>query len=836
MSGPGGEAKPASKVSKRVLALVIAVVVVIAGAASAYFLLFSNQAPAAAFSSSVVDNEATFNASASADPDGRVVSYAWDFGDGATATGQTVTHEYLAEGNFTVSLTIEDDDGAGASAGDVVLISLLPVPLFVAETNLLTVDVDATDAYALAGTITSYTWDFGDGNTGTGRLASHTYAAGGTYAIKLTIVDSVAKSRSSEQKVSVDPDSTIYTRIYDICEPTYRKFWEIRRGTYGDKIITNTPPAVEEYPWGFDDPNIGNKDTTLYCLTRMTSKGVNIPTYNMSSPVFFPYMARYDAPPSAFGSYDTTGGTLADLQVEDGTSLTVAPGEVLWLDAFDLGGHGSELVWAATLEVRYSTDAGLVPGNCVVVTSPCIRWSLQGAVNETLALRLTDTQGAATMKTDWIILSAARVSTWARVGALNVSFKNTDPSRSVHIDAVRLVVFYETPAPAATAGQMDLDYRITYATEESQAYLAGLGYPDTSGQDDGFISDLQGTLRMGYETSQLLLGVSGDPEAWWARANTAGMGQPQYRAAAIESAWANWFEFNGNLKYDVYNGFEWFFQIFIFEMNGTVVQQGLTNETVVNFRLVSWGGEVLMARWMYWGSASYLTEPGPDGVWDTAADPTPDDVPSVPRGWYGQEILWWEDGRFTATITDSMDYEMASINGYQFAAGALPGPDDQYGTSDDAPMWNWQAMLMDYVQNSSAHPRGEMKWYLDNIPGGYMHTTPGSYVYGEMYQYDYTPGKWDLKAGETLVIELPRGLMIWFDPVRSGWDPTGEGGKGAPRYVYYFAPLTLNKMEPGDAGLWDAISKTVSMAGPRTFAGLETPEYGLPYFEFVPVL
>ena len=54
----------------------------------------------------------TFDGSASSDPDGTIVTYAWDFGDGSTGTGVTPTHTYLTTGIFTVSLTVTDDDGA----------------------------------------------------------------------------------------------------------------------------------------------------------------------------------------------------------------------------------------------------------------------------------------------------------------------------------------------------------------------------------------------------------------------------------------------------------------------------------------------------------------------------------------------------------------------------------------------------------------------------------------------------------------------------------------------------------------------------------------------------
>lgn len=53
-----------------------------------------------------------FDGSGSYDPDGRIVRYRWNFGDGYTAEGVSVTHTYKREGEYEVCLTVRDDDGA----------------------------------------------------------------------------------------------------------------------------------------------------------------------------------------------------------------------------------------------------------------------------------------------------------------------------------------------------------------------------------------------------------------------------------------------------------------------------------------------------------------------------------------------------------------------------------------------------------------------------------------------------------------------------------------------------------------------------------------------------
>ena len=58
-----------------------------------------------------VGNQMRFGASSSRDPDGRIVAYEWDFGDGTTASGPTVAHSYASPGAYQVSLSVRDDDG-----------------------------------------------------------------------------------------------------------------------------------------------------------------------------------------------------------------------------------------------------------------------------------------------------------------------------------------------------------------------------------------------------------------------------------------------------------------------------------------------------------------------------------------------------------------------------------------------------------------------------------------------------------------------------------------------------------------------------------------------------
>ena len=58
----------------------------------------------------VIAEEVTFDASESFDLDGNIVSYSWDFGDGTTGEGISSSHSYYSNGNYTISLTVVDDE------------------------------------------------------------------------------------------------------------------------------------------------------------------------------------------------------------------------------------------------------------------------------------------------------------------------------------------------------------------------------------------------------------------------------------------------------------------------------------------------------------------------------------------------------------------------------------------------------------------------------------------------------------------------------------------------------------------------------------------------------
>ncbi|KQZ90331.1 hypothetical protein ASD62_14575 [Phycicoccus sp. Root563] len=164
-----------------------------------------NATPTAAFTSSSSFLTASVDGSTSSDPDDAIASYAWDFGDGATATGVTASHAYAAAGTYTVRLTVTDDRGATNSTTRAVTVvtNQAPTASFTDSESFLTLGVNGSASSDPDGTVASYAWDFGDGASATGATASHSYAAAGTYTVRLTVTDDKGATGTTARAVTV---------------------------------------------------------------------------------------------------------------------------------------------------------------------------------------------------------------------------------------------------------------------------------------------------------------------------------------------------------------------------------------------------------------------------------------------------------------------------------------------------------------------------------------------------------------------------------------------------------------------------------------------------------
>lgn len=134
-----------------------------------------------------------FDGSASSDPEGGVLDYAWDFGGGSSASIVNPVKTYRKPGRYPVTLTVTDDSGlSGSRHSDRVLVQVNEGPVAIAGEDILAcegspVTFDASGSTDSDGVVNGYRWDFGDGGFGGGVQPRHSYSRPGRYTAILTV-------------------------------------------------------------------------------------------------------------------------------------------------------------------------------------------------------------------------------------------------------------------------------------------------------------------------------------------------------------------------------------------------------------------------------------------------------------------------------------------------------------------------------------------------------------------------------------------------------------------------------------------------------------------------
>jgi PKD repeat protein len=187
-------------------------------------------------------------------------------GDSYTVSvGGTNTHTFTAPGGSHRIVLGSDSSGQGCTTTPrFTLVSLTttvvnppPVPSFTWQASAsdpLTIEVDAsgsTDDESIA----SYAWSFGDGGSGSGQTTSHTFAAGGTYSVALTVTDNEGATDTETIDVTVagnePPTASFSWRAADD-DPFTIEF---------DGSASSDDSGIESYEWDFGDGQSGSGTT-----------------------------------------------------------------------------------------------------------------------------------------------------------------------------------------------------------------------------------------------------------------------------------------------------------------------------------------------------------------------------------------------------------------------------------------------------------------------------------------------------------------------------------------------------------------------------------------------
>ena len=231
-----------------------------------------NRPPVASFTETaeIVDTEETisFDASESSDPDGTIVSYSWDFGDGTKGTGVSVQHAYSQDGSYIVTLTVTDNDGAKDTAEATKMVhNRSPIASFTESAETVSsgesIDFDGSESHDPDGTIVTYSWDFGDGNTATGVEVDHAYEDDGVYTVTLTVIDDddATGSATATKNVLNRPPIASFTENATIVKKDEAIHFDASESHDPDGTIVN-------YLWDFGDGNTATGVTSDHAYSE----------------------------------------------------------------------------------------------------------------------------------------------------------------------------------------------------------------------------------------------------------------------------------------------------------------------------------------------------------------------------------------------------------------------------------------------------------------------------------------------------------------------------------------------------------------------------------------
>ena len=141
-------------------------------------------------------------------------NYLWDFGDELGGSGEIVNHIYIDEGQYTITLTVVDGQGRiGVVKAQINVLHRNEQPVASLDSTYgglgQTIKVnslaffDGGSSSDPDGDVLTFSWDFGDGNTGEGIRPNHFYESIGNFTVTLFVIDNGNLSSTSQTWVLV---------------------------------------------------------------------------------------------------------------------------------------------------------------------------------------------------------------------------------------------------------------------------------------------------------------------------------------------------------------------------------------------------------------------------------------------------------------------------------------------------------------------------------------------------------------------------------------------------------------------------------------------------------
>jgi len=373
--------------------------------------------PVAAFNADITNGFASLTVNFTDQSTGKPTSWIWDFGDGNNATEQNPVHTYTKAGNYSVNLTVSNENGTNSTSALIIVsektAAILPVANFSSNVSkgYAPLSVQFTD---LSENATEWEWDFGDGNSSTEQNPVHTYTSAGNYTVNLTV--SNAEGSDSEEKtdyivvsehLSGAPVANFMATPTSGSAPLTVNFTDASTGT------------ISSYAWDFD--NDGNVDSTeqnpSYTYDKVGTYTVNLTVSNADrndSEVKNGYI-KVSSPSSAkpvaeFSASPTSGKT--PLKVKFTDTSTGSPTSWFWnfgdgsksFHQNPIHKYSKAGVYTVNLTVKNAKGRNTITKTeyIKVITKPAANFSANPTSGKTpLKVKFTDTSTGIPAKWIW---------------------------------------------------------------------------------------------------------------------------------------------------------------------------------------------------------------------------------------------------------------------------------------------------------------------------------------------------------------------------------------------------------------------------------------------------
>ncbi|MFN8298122.1 MAG: PKD domain-containing protein [Chitinophagales bacterium] len=190
---------------------------------------------------------------------GPITTYAWDFGDGGTASTANPFHVYTNAGTYAVTLTITNAEGCTNSytLPDSIKIGQALTPAFIANPLIQCIDqtITFTNNTLNTGPQTTYLWNFGDGQTSTQFSPTHEYSDTGHYDITLTVINQGCSATLVKLKyIQIVVPRADFVFNFNCASPTTVDFRDTSVGAdswfwdFGDGTSSTQPSPTHTFP------------------------------------------------------------------------------------------------------------------------------------------------------------------------------------------------------------------------------------------------------------------------------------------------------------------------------------------------------------------------------------------------------------------------------------------------------------------------------------------------------------------------------------------------------------------------------------------------------------